>query len=139
MACRSALLAVTAASVGFFLSPGAVQGAAAAFAITDATVKGGKLIVTGTTTAANQPVKLDDQFTATSNGQNVFTFSLSGYHPANCVVQVKWGSATQAAVVANCGELGLSPRGAWAAGASYLTDDLVTHQGSSWRAKRVSK
>ncbi|HVZ51542.1 MAG TPA: hypothetical protein VG986_06225, partial [Pseudolabrys sp.] len=33
----------------------------------------------------------------------------------------------------------LRPRGAWSASVTYLTNDLVTSRGSTWRAKRSSK
>ncbi len=40
------------------------------------------------------------------------------------------------AVVADCGPRGIVPRGAWSAATPYLTNDLATAGGSSWRAKR---
>ena len=119
------------------LAPGAA--CAAGITITDAKVQGGKLIVTGQSPSANQPVKLDNQFTVNSNASKAFGFSLPGYRPSDCIVEIKVGTLVAKAVVAHCGAAGLSPRGAWAAGAAYLTNDLVAFLGSSWRAKMASK
>jgi hypothetical protein len=90
-------------------------------------------------------VRLEGQaaaaFNVTSTASRAFTFSVV-YYPSDCIVALQkltppstLGAAVNA-VVANCGARGLSPRGAWSATAQYLTDDLVTSGGSSWRAKR---
>lgn len=49
------------------------------------------------------------------------------------------GSQVKTAVVANCGPKGVNPHGAWKNKINYLTDDLVTHGGSSWRALADNK
>lgn len=112
--------------------------AATGISITDAKVEGGKLVVTGTAPGASQQVKLDDRYTAMSNASKLFSFNIANYLPSDCIVDLVSGSATGTGVVADCAERGLSPRGAWGTNASYLTNDLVTFQGSSWRAKRNS-
>jgi hypothetical protein len=109
---------------------------AAGIAVKDAKIQNGRLYVTGTTATAGQQVKLDNRYTVTSNAQRSFTFSIANYLPSDCIVDLTSGTATGVAVVANCGARGLSPRGAWVTNASYLKDDVVTLQGSSWRAKR---
>ena len=38
--------------------------------------------------------------------------------------------------MANCGPAGVTARGAWAEAAAYVRNDLVTHEGSTWRARR---
>jgi hypothetical protein len=107
---------------------------AAVITITDAKIGQGELTVTGTSPNANQSVQLDGQFTDMSNANKVFAFHLTDYHPSDCVVTLKAGAATATAVVANCGERGLSARGAWNNTDNYLVDDVVTSGGSSWRA-----
>lgn len=118
------------------LAPGTA--CAAGLTITDAKVEGGRLIVTGQSPGANQPVKLDNSFTVTSNAAKAFAFSLAGYRPSDCIVEIRAGTLAAKAVVARCGASGISPRGAWAAGAAYLANDLVAFLGSSWRAKAAS-
>lgn len=116
---------------------------AAAFApsiiVTDAKVQGGKLVVTGQTPGASQQISLDGRFTITSTAQKAFAFNLSNYLPSDCIVELKVGALTNSAIVANCAATGLAPRGAWIASGTYLKNDLVTFQGSSWRAKLNNK
>jgi len=123
-----------AAAIGgaAILSTAAAQ--AAGITVTDATIAQGELTVTGKSPNANQSVQLDGQFTDMSNANKVFAFHLTNYHPADCVVTLTAGAATATAVVANCGERGLSARGAWNNTDNYLVDDVVTSGGSSWRA-----
>ena len=131
-------IAVSCVSAAAWAEDEATAAAAAGITITVAKVDAGKLIVTGHSPAANQTVKLDGRFTATSNASKLFTFNRSDYLPADCVVSLTAGAASITAVVSGCG-LGLSPRGAWVAAANYLADDLVTFQGSTWRAKANNK
>jgi hypothetical protein len=107
--------------------------------ITDAKVQGGRLIVTGQTPNARQQVKLDDRYTATSSASKAFAFNITDYLPSDCIVEIKAGSLAATAVVSNCAATGLSQRGAWAEGTTYLKNDLVTFDGSSWRAKINNK
>lgn len=109
---------------------------AAGITITKSEILNGRLYVTGATLAAGQQVKLDNRFTVTSNASKVFTFYLANYLPSDCIVDLVSGTATGVAVVASCGPRGLAPRGAWVSNASYLKDDVVTFQGSVWRARR---
>jgi len=114
---------------------------AADITVTNAEIAGGKLVVTGTTATANAHVRMDGQFNATSDGSKAFSIS-AAYLPSDCVVSLQkvnpsgLGAATEA-VVANCAR-GLSPRGAWSAGKSYASNDIVTYKGSSWLARRGS-
>ena len=118
---------------------------AADVTITDAKIEGGKLVISGTTTGPNSWVRLDDQLGSTFNVKSgadaAFSFGVV-YHPGDCIVELQrlisptvLGAATEA-LVANCGPVGISPRGAWSSAAPYATNDLVTYEGSSWRAKR---
>jgi hypothetical protein len=111
---------------------------AAGVTVTDAKIQSGRLIVTGLTPGPNQQVKLDGRFTVSSNASRAFAFSIANYLPPDCIVDLVSGTATGVGVVANCAARGLSPRGAWATNLTYLRDDVVTFQGSSWRAKRTN-
>jgi hypothetical protein len=114
--------------------------------VTDARVAGGKLVVTGKTTAPNTWVRLDGQtdsdFNVKSGADGAFAFGIV-YHPGDCIVDLQklvspttLGTST-AALVADCGP-GVSPRGAWNQAANYVANDLATYQGSTWRARRAS-
>jgi hypothetical protein len=132
--------ALTAALGVFAGGLGVLPAAAADVAITDAKVVGGKLVVTGTTQTANMQIELDGgAFTGKSNGQKTFTFAVV-YLPTDCIVEVNKVGAVQTAkaVVADCGPAGVQPMGPWKATTKYLENDLVTWQGSSWRAKTTS-
>lgn len=107
--------------------------------VTDAKVQAGRLVVTGQSPSPNQQLKLDSRFTTTSNASKAFTFSIANYLPSDCIAQITAGALSTTATIANCGPTGLSPRGAWAAATPYLKNDLVTYQGSSWRAKLDNK
>jgi hypothetical protein len=102
-------------------------------------VQGGRLIVTGQSPSPTQQLKLDSRFTTTSNALKAFTFSIANYLPSDCIAQITAGALSTTATIANCAPTGLSPRGAWAAATPYLKNDLVTYQGSSWRAKLDNK
>jgi hypothetical protein len=78
----------------------------ATLAVTNATIAHGKLTVTGTTNQANQTVTLDGQFTVNSDAQKNFVFSLTNYHPSDCVVTVVVGAKHANGVVGNCGDAG---------------------------------
>ena len=95
--------------------------------------------------APNTWVRLDGQtardFNVKSGADGAFAFGVI-YHPGDCIVGVQrlisptaLGVAT-AALVADCGPAGVSPRGAWNAATAYVANDLVTYLGSTWRARR---
>lgn len=107
---------------------------AATLRISDATVTGGRLIISGKTDLGGRTVVLDGQFETTAEADGSFTFRLSNYLPSTCIVRLEADDAARTAVVANCGARGVTPRGAWVRQDSYVADDLVTFKGSSWRA-----
>jgi hypothetical protein len=118
---------------------------AADIVITDAKIAGGQLVIAGTTTAPGTWVRLDGQtdagFNVKSDAGGAFAFGIV-YHPGDCIVDLQrlvspttLGTST-AALVANCGPAGVSPRGAWVKTADYVRNDLVTNLGSTWRARR---
>lgn len=109
----------------------------AAVTVTTATISGGKLIVKGTGATGTQ-MKLDGIYTA-SITSGAFAFKLT-YLPPSCIVNLQAvGSATVTkAVVSLCGPKGVNPRGAWSAATAYIANDVVTDQGSSWRAKAAN-
>jgi Collagen triple helix repeat (20 copies) len=107
--------------------------------LTKVTIEAGKLVIFGETRRARETVTLDDGVaTAVSNQRGIFSFEVE-YLPANCLVELKVRNAIKPAVVANCGPKGINPLGAWRPTTRYVTDDLVTFRGSSWRAKRKSQ
>ncbi len=110
----------------------------AAITVTSATMNSGKLIVSGTASVGSQ-ITLDSKYTRTISSDKKFSFSIEDYHPDDCVIRLKTNFSHDpvvTAVIAMCGERGLNPRGVYAAANSYKEDDLVTHQGSSWIAKK---
>ena len=120
-------------------------GAHAAVTITDAKIESARLIVTGTASSGAQ-VRLDGQegtaFNARAGADGAYSFSLV-YHPGDCMVTAEilvppymtTGESAEG-LVANCGPAGVTARGAWAEAAAYVRNDLVTHEGSTWRARR---
>lgn len=149
MPIRTYLRRLALAATGLLTAYTAAAGVANAQDITAANprIQNGRLVITGTTLAGNTLVRLDGKagagFTVRSNNTTkAFTFSVV-YHPSDCIVTLQkvnpnntLGTATNW-VVGNCGQ-GFVPRGAWTAVASYLSNDVVTFGGSSWRAKRAS-
>ena len=136
---------VTAALLAAIALLPAASALAADVTITDAKIAGGKLVITGATAAPNTWVRLDGQtardFNVKSGADGAFAFGVV-YHPGDCIVGVQrlisptaLGAAT-AALVADCGPAGVSPRGAWNATTAYVANDLVTYLGSTWRARR---
>ena len=125
----------TACAFGVLLPVGDIARAAGVI-VTDAKIQSGRLIVTGRTPAPNQQVKLDNLYLAKSNATKVFSFNITNYLPSDCIVDLRAGTASGSGVVANCAGWGLVPRGAWGANPTYLVNDLVTYQGSTWRALR---
>jgi hypothetical protein len=61
------------------------------------------------------------------------------YLPLTCLVELKTPSGSDRAVIALCGQKGVNFVSAWLATADYVTDDLVTLDGSTWRARRANK
>lgn len=114
--------------------------AATKITVTDAKISAGALRISGTTAPAKVAVTLDGTFAATSNAAGAFAFVLDAYLPADCIVTLTApGAAATSAVVAGCAARGVTPRGAWSAGAPYLADDLVLSGGTTWRALRPNK
>ncbi len=120
--------------VSVSLAMGLCSAAHAAVTVDSAKIVGGKLVVTGSSTTGAK-IKLDGKFGAAIDANDKFSFSLT-YLPPDCVVdlQVVGETTTTPAVVALCGPKGVNPRGEWTATAAYAVDDVVTNQGSSWRA-----
>lgn len=132
------LLAMIGAPVG--------TAAAADLTVTTAKIDGGKLVIAGTTQTGGMKVRLDGQTdaafnTVSNNGTRAFSLS-PVYYPGDCIVSLQKVGANNVlgpavnALVANCGARGLAPRGQWGQNVNYLANDLVTLDGSSWRAKR---
>ena len=135
--------AAGALALASFLAPAAA--AKAAVSVTDAKIENARLVIAGAATSGAQ-VRLDGLEAAAFNVKagidGAFSFSLV-YHPGDCVVTVETlippyltvGNSADG-LVANCGPAGVTPRGEWARSAGYAVNDLVLHDGSTWRAKR---
>jgi hypothetical protein len=143
-------LAVSASVCAIVVAFSLSAAMAADLTVTNAKIQAGKLFITGKTLTAGTKVRLDGQageaFNVVSSATKTFVFSVV-YHPDDCIVTLQkftppatLGVPTNA-IVADCGPKGVIPRGAWVPNApngSYLANDLVTFQGSRWRAKRAS-
>ncbi len=124
-------------SLGLLASAGL---ASAAITVTTAEISAGKLVVQGTRTGTAPTIILDGSFSTGVVG-GAFSYSLT-YIPADCIVDLKADGGTggvASAVIANCGPKGLNPQGAWSLAKTYAIDDVVTDQGSSWRALSTNK
>jgi hypothetical protein len=148
MACRAFGIPERIRIIAVLLMPlvGFEGASAADITVASAKIEAGRLIVAGTTATARMQVRLDGKtaaaFNVVSDANRVFGFNLV-YRPDDCMVTLQKVTSTTVgaplnALVASCGPRGLFPRGAWASGTSYLTDDLVTWLGSSWRARTIS-
>ena len=97
-------------------------------------IEAGNLVIVGETRGPKKTVKLDGNVASTkSDAQGNFSFSVA-YLPEDCAVDLKVGRQTETAVVGNCGPKGITPQGAWDRKTRYTANDVVTHNGSSWRA-----
>jgi hypothetical protein len=133
--------AVLASMLGAALAPAAH---AAEINFTQAQITAGRLVIRGTTSTPNMRLRLDGRtgaaFNIMSGANRAFVYSIP-YKPSDCIVTLQKLTPPSTlglvhnAVVADCGEKGLEPRGTWQVGAAYLVDDIVTFDGSVWRAK----
>ncbi len=124
------LLATTSLITAAFIAD-----ASAAITVTEAKIAAGQLTVSGTSTGTQ--ITLDGKFPTAISGGN-FTINQI-YHPEDCIVHLKSNDlSVKNAVVADCGPRGVIPRGPWASGKTYKLDNIVTHNGSTWRAKQAS-
>ena len=111
----------------------AAGGASAAIGVSTATIIGGSLVVSGISSGST--ITLDSLFTVTIGPLHGYVFNLSNYHPDDCIIQLRNNVGDSvSAVIANCGLRGVTPRGEWFTGNAYNRDDLVTRNGSNWRA-----
>jgi hypothetical protein len=109
--------------------------ASADIRVEQALIDGGDLDVTGSADPGSVVV-LDGRFETIADGSGRFAFKLV-YHPESCIVELT--SPTQqaiGAVVAYCGPKGVVPAGPWSNTRVYKADQLVTYDGSVWRALR---
>jgi hypothetical protein len=90
------------------ISPGQAE-----IRVRNATITGGALVVSGSTSQPRQEVLLDGKFKVTSGANRAFTFREQGYHSSSCVVELTSESDNTKATVANCGAAGpAGPAGA---------------------------
>jgi len=120
----------------------ATTAAAADITVSKAEIAAGKLVINGTTAAANAHVRLDGRlganFNVASDAGRKFRFNLA-YVPSDCVVSVQRvagkapAGVAEEVAVAGCAR-GLTPRGAWNAGTDYSSNDIVTYGATTWLA-----
>lgn len=128
---RASLLVASVAAMSAISMP-----AEAAITVDKASIKQGVITLQGTADAG-AVIKLDGgvaKATADSNGK--FDFGKLDYVPTSCVVKLTSpGQTTVLASVKNCDPIALKSKGNWSPTESYITDELVFHDGSTWRAK----
>ncbi len=116
------------------------SGAKAGIAVTKAEISAGRLMVSGTRTGTAPRIVLDGRFDADVAANGSFAFTLI-YLPSDCIVKLEADGGTggeELAVVGNCAPRSLRPRGAWRGGAQYAENDIVTDDGSAYRAKSAN-
>jgi hypothetical protein len=128
--------------------------------VTTATITQGRLLVAGNT-LPNIIVTLEQTWHVRANASGDFTFPLLLYVVQDCIVDLSTSYGLGRAVVSGCGPKGaagatgargpagtpgapgaagppgppgLSPQGAWDSEGQYQENDLVFHDGSTWRA-----
>jgi hypothetical protein len=77
----------------------------ASFAVTKVAIEAGRLVVTGTTAVAYQPVTIQQRFTVRSDAARIFRFSVL-YRPDNCAIWVDSAGQRITALVQYCGPKG---------------------------------
>ena len=133
------LLALACLAAPAMAETGTSPAAGAGLTVTDAAITAGRLAITGTTRSPRTRVTLvGTAFATTSDANGRFAFEVL-HLPSDCIVDLATPTGTAKALVARCGPRGIDPRGAWSTATTYLADDVVTHDGSSWRALRTSK
>jgi len=106
-------------------------------AIVKAEISSGRLVVAGTRTGTAPRIVLDGRYDAEVAANGSFSFALI-YLPADCIVRLEADGGTggeELAVVANCAPRSLRPRGAWRNNVRYAANDLVTDDGTTYRAR----
>lgn len=108
--------------------------------VLSAEIKAGLLSITGRTRQPKMRVSIDgSSFQTVSDAAGRFAF-LVHHRPTDCTVTLSTAAASSfTTLVARCASVGLDPRGPWKATIAYRADDLVTWEGSAWRALRTSK
>ena len=110
--------------------------ALAAITVDKASLKQGIIILQGTADP-NSVITLDGgvaKVTADRIGR--FDFGILNYVPESCVVKLSApGQTTVLTNVKSCGPVALKSKGSWRATSTYLMNELVSHGGSTWRAR----
>ncbi|HUG61953.1 MAG TPA: hypothetical protein VMP03_08910, partial [Methylomirabilota bacterium] len=114
--------------------------------VTTATVRNGRLVIVGSTSRPRQVVRLDAPsvrvvFGRGKRGGSAFRIDVPAL-PGDCSIVLTVGRIrTTPLPLAGCNDLAppLRPRGAWRAGRAYGVNDLVLHQGATWRALKANR
>ena len=102
-------------------------------------IAAGRLVITGSTAKRDMKVTIvGTDFSTRSAADKSFRFEVA-YRTPDCWVTLSTKTGAVDLLVSDCGPQGVRVRGAWANGAQYAADDLVTFAGSSWVARRPNK
>jgi len=129
------LITAIAAFGIWVIGPSSSQASTAGVTLTKVSIEAGQLVVEGTTNSPRTRVTIDRLHSQVSKPNKSFAFSLL-YRPPDCIIELKTTVGTQEALVANCGPKGANFLGPWNRKVHYRTDDLVTLDGATWRARR---
>lgn len=129
---RTAFAFTTALSACLLIGDAAL----AAIKVNKAKINEGKIVLQGVT-EPNAVVTLDGGVAkATADSTGLFNFGSLFYVPASCMVQLTSpGQTTVYTKVGSCQTVSLEAVGAWKNAESYAPNDLVTYEGSTYRAR----
>jgi hypothetical protein len=99
---------------------------------------GGRLVIRGTAASAGMLVRIGGTtLQVRADASKAFGFDVLR-RPSDCRVTLQTDTGSLGLLIADCGP-GTVPRGAWAAGVSYGTNDLASFNGSTYRARRANR
>lgn len=139
LSCSTAALAQSGDG-DILTQPMALRDKATGLTISKIAIEAGQLVITGRTKKARTTVVLDSPLKSVkSKRTRAFTIRVPAV-AGDCYVRLKVGTKlTKELAVTGCGPFGLNPRGTWSATATYLARDLVTLDGTTYRALRTSR
>lgn len=106
--------------------------------VTRAAISAGRTLIKGTASGAGVPIRIEGtSFQTVSKADRTFTFNID-FRTADCRVTLASPAGVVELMLAACSPTGIFPRGAWVASIQYAPDDVVFHQGHSWRALRAN-
>ena len=132
-AVRSLLVATTALSAELVVT----NTASADITVTQASAGAGRLTLRGKTNPYSVLTLDGGVASVKARASGAFDFGALSYIPGRCVVMITSpGQPSVVVNVANCAPISLKSRGNWNALDTYVTDELVFYNDSTWRAKQ---